>query len=640
MPTFDITDRVIHELGLVAPTATAGVNVPASLRWDCSIGGLPFLYGMSKSYPMRRETAEFRRQRVDTERNPGEQSLDSGYWLRSQASWHYGSGLSSAEPLEVSEQEAQFRYATSGGVDVWTPGQASLLKTTSNVFSSTGTSQYLIGVDTGVLHADGTTVTYITNAGSSSSVTWGGSAQPVTSLTSDGANYYAANSVGIYKGTLPSSAGSKIWDTGSTTVARWIKSRLMAAVGPSLYELTTGGPTLPTALFTHSNSSWTWTDWAEGPAAIYVSGYSGDTSAIYKIAVDTTTTTITLDQPAVVADMPRSELVFSLYAYVGAYLVVGTSKGVRIASIASDGSLNLGPLVVQTSDGSFDAVADGSFVYVTVGTKGEVGNRTQRAGLYRIDLGTNLNNSALQFASAPDLVAADSIAGTCKNVTTAGGLVWFTVTGTGGGVYRQSATDYVPEGWLETGRIRLGTVENKAWRSIRLLQDPDSTGSIAAFGSVVDSAAPSTWTPILSLAAGEYDQTGSLTSAAPVGTPSLYVAFELIRTATTSTPVFIGYQVKAMPAPKRSQLVAPVLMCFDRETDRLGARYGVQGLAWERYSRLKELEQAAATVQWRDYTTGETAEAFIEQVSMTRTAPPSREESGAGGLVTVTLRLV
>jgi hypothetical protein len=638
MPSFDITDGINSPVGTNLEAVTSGSStIPDGLAWECEIAGLKFLTYPSDQYPFKRETATFRRDRIDTERNPGEQSLDSGYWLRSQSSWHYGSGLSSAEPLEVSDAEAQFRFKRGGGVDPWTPGQVTLLKDTSQIMASAGSTQYLLGVDTGVLHADGTTVSYVTNAGSSSAVTWGG-ASAVTSLTSDGANYYAANTTGIYKGTLPSGAGSKIWDTGATTLVRWVKSRLFAAVGLSLYELTTGGPTLPTALYTHPATGWTWTDFAEGPAAIYAAGYTGDQSYIYKITVTSSASSVVLSQPVVVADMPRSERVLSLYSYVGTYLVVGTNKGVRVALIQSDGSISLGPLIVQSSDGCQDAVADGSFVYVTMGSNGEAGDRVNRAGLWRIDLGTNLNNSSLDFANCADLVAPSGTAGAAHQVTIAGDLLWFTATTSG--LYRQSATDYVSEGWLETGRIRLGTVETKAWRALRVLGDSQYTGSVEARASASEYTTPSTWTAACTATQVEPDATGSLTPVAAGPLPSIYLSFRLVRASATVSPRFIGYQLKAVPAPRRSELLQVPLLMFDWEMDAKGARYGHDGNAWERFQYLKTLESSSATVNWRDFTTGESAEAYIEQITFTKTTPPTRKVSGHGGIATVLLRLV
>lgn len=639
LPEFDITDDIVALLGVptTAQASTADL-VPDNIRWDCKVGGIPFLFAFNDSTPFRRETADFRRQRIDQERNPGEQSLDSGMWIRSQASWHYGSGLTSAEPLEVSEQEAQFRYQSGGGVNPWTAGVLSLLNSTEQVVSASASTQLALGVNTGVLHAASATLTYVPTSGASATVAWGGTGA-ITSMTSDGANYYVADTTGIYKGLLPTGAGSKIWNTGDTTVIRYVKSRLMATVGKGIYELSaSAGPALPTALDpgTARPAGWTWTDIAEGPVAIYLSGYVGDTSTIERISVDTTTTTVTLDQPTVVADMPRSELVFSLYSYVGGVLIVGTSKGARVASISSTGTLALGPLVVQCSDGCRDAVADGQYVYVTAGSKGNAGNRVERAGLFRIDLGTNLNNDPLQFATAADLVAPASASGACHQVTTAGGKLWFTVSDFG--LVRQTST-FVSEGWLETGRIRLGTVENKAWRDLRLLGGT-TAGSSAAYASLTGTTAPSTWNPIISVDQTNTDQVGSLSGLTTTVQPNLYVAFKLSASDTSVSPFLIGYQVRAIPAPRRTQLLQIPLLCFDFEVDRQGARFGKPGNSFARFSALKTLETSSATVQWQDYTTGEAAEAYVERVTYARTTPPTRQVSGNGGIITLLLRLV
>lgn len=636
---YDITDPVVTSLGLAYESNTATAAVPADMRWDCSIGGLPFLLANSDQFPYRRETGEFRRQRIDNERDPGEQSLDSGYWLRSQSSWHYGSGLTTAEPLESAGDETRFRYARSGGVDPWTPGELSLLNDTAQVYASAGSSQYLLGVDTGVLHADATTVSYHPTSGASATVTWGGSASAITSMTSDGTNYYVANAVGIYKGTLPSGSGSKVYDTGDVTLVRWVKSRLMATVGKAVYELTASGPTLPSALDSGTTrpSGWTWTDMAEGPTSIYLSGYAGDTSTIERITVSISSGVVTLEPPTVVADMPRGEQVLSLYAYVGSYLIVGTNKGCRVAAINGDGSLALGPLLFEISDGCKDAVALGSYAYVTVGSKGDAGDRVQRSGLWRINLGQNLDNNALRFATAADLVAPAGTSGQATQVTTAGGKLWFTVNGAG--IYRQQDT-FVTEGWLESGRIRLGTMEPKAWRDMRLIMSTQTAGSATGYASVTGVNAPSNWDAVITVTNLAPDQYGSLNYPAPLAQSTLFAAVKLKADSSASSPVLLGYQLRAIPAPKRTELVQVPILLYDYETDRTNVRYGSKGGAWARYQLLKQLENTAGTVTWLDYTTGERAEAYVERVVLVRATPPSRSFTGAGGVCQVLLRLV
>lgn len=638
MPYYDITEETLSELGLTL-TGSSGALVPTSIRWDVEIGGLPFLLAISDQAPMRRETSEFRRQRIDNERNPGEQSLDSGYWIRSQSTWHYGAGLSSAEPLEINDQEARFRYTTSGGVNVWNPGELSLLNSTASALSASATTQHLLGVNTGVLHAANATLTYVPSSGSASAVSWGGTGT-ITSITTDGANYYVADATGIYKGSLPTGTGSKIWNTGDTTLIRWVKSRLMATVGKAVYELTGTGPSLPTALDpgTARPTGWTWTDISEGPSAIYLSGYVGDTSTIERVTIATTTTTVTLDVPTIVADMPRTELVYSLYSYIGSYLIVGTSKGVRVASIESNGSLTLGPLLVETSDGVRDSVAVDSYVYCTVGTKGEVGDRVQRAGLYRIDLGRTINNAVLQFATAPDLVAPSGVTGAASQVTIAGGKLWMAVSGNG--VYKQT-DNFVAEGWLETGRIRLGTIEPKSWVDVRLIGSTLMSGDATMFASTTDSGSPSSWAPTALVTSSIPDAVSTLGAVAATPQPDIYLAVRLRpNDAKTATSLIKGYQVRAIPSPSRTELISVPVMCFDFEVDRQGVRYGTKNGAYARYKLLKALEQASALIQFRDFTTGELVSAYVERVSYSRTNPPTRQVSGNGGVITILLRLV
>ena len=294
MVDIDITSDIVEDLSFGSTTTGVGqVNAPDSTNWDVAIGDLKFLLGTSQQNPYVRETADFRRQRIDTQRNFGEQSLDSGYWVRAQASFHYGSGISTAEPLESNDNESQFRYKEGGGVNPWTAGELTLLNETASVHASSATKMTLLGIETGVLFAEDSTLTYINNAGSDSAVTYGGSGT-ILSMTDTGQYYLVSNAAGIFRGDLPSGTGTKIYDnnpaSATTTVIRYVKGRVMYADGIDIHEITDLTPssaTLPTALFTHPNSAWEWTDFADGPTSIYASGYSLENSAIYRIGITT-----------------------------------------------------------------------------------------------------------------------------------------------------------------------------------------------------------------------------------------------------------------------------------------------------------------------------------------------------------------
>jgi len=645
---FDITDPVVNDLGPgITGVNQNDSNAPERMRWDCSIGGLNFLFAINDQFPMQRETSQFRRERVDTERNPGEQSLDSGLWIRSQASWHYGAGLSSAEPIEAATEEASLRYFLSGGVDPWTPGELKLLNSASPYFSASATSMQVQGIETGVLFSHLDKLHYIQNNGTSASVNWGGSGT-INSFTDTGEVYLVTDSAGIWKGALPSSAGAKIYNKHYSTVnynlIRWVKSRAFYAENQGIWEITNISPnsaTIGNPFFAHPNPGWRWTDFADGPTSIYASGYSLENSAIYRLTVATTNTTVTLGQPTVVAEMPRGEDILSMYSYVGSFLVIGTTLGVRVANINDDGSLTVGPLIVDVAPVD-DAVAFGSYLYITVRDKGEAGNRVKCPGLYRINLGQTLSGNPLDFAHAPDLVLPfGDYNGNCTSITVAGGKIWFAVTGTlNSGVYRQTA-EFVPEGWLETGRIRLGTVEPKAWRDLRILAAPNITGSVQGYASITGVGAPATWQQVIAANIDNPDNVGSLTAVAPLPSASLFAAFRLITDSICGCSAkMVGYQVRAVPSPRRTELIQVPVMLFDNETDRQGARYGKRNNAYARYRAVKSMEQRGATVIFRDFTTGEATEVYIERVEYIRTTPPTRQKGANGGVMRVLLRAV
>src|SRR5690606_16797600 len=79
-------------------------------------------------------------------------------------------------------------------------------------------------------------------------------------------------------------------------------------------------------------------------------------------------------------------------------------------------------------------------------------------------------------------------------------------------------------------------------------------------------------------------------------------------------PRLIGYQVRALPNPKRQRLIRVPLLIQDTERLRLGIVRGHEGSAWERLQRLEELEADQLLTQFRDFRTGESGIAVIDSV--------------------------
>jgi len=120
----NITEKIPVTIG--NPTNNqlyAGTGV----AYDISIGGQPFFLLNDDNNPYRRVTAQYRKNQVDMSREPGEQTL-TGWWLRSQSSFHLGQGITFYEPTQ--DESLRFQYTYSKGCDVWTKGQVTLLPTT------------------------------------------------------------------------------------------------------------------------------------------------------------------------------------------------------------------------------------------------------------------------------------------------------------------------------------------------------------------------------------------------------------------------------------------------------------------------------------------------------------------------------
>ena len=106
-----------------------------SESYDVAIGGLPFILATNDERPYVRQTAPFKKDQFDNGAEPGEQSL-TGWWIRSQSSFHGGEGIRFYDPS--AGETVNHRFTDSKNVDVWTKGQVTLLKDTENTHVTTG----------------------------------------------------------------------------------------------------------------------------------------------------------------------------------------------------------------------------------------------------------------------------------------------------------------------------------------------------------------------------------------------------------------------------------------------------------------------------------------------------------------------
>jgi hypothetical protein len=653
----DITEGLPLNVG---NPGTSGFWTNRAEDYDVAFGGIPFFMAPTDQNPYQRETAPYRKEQFDNSREPGEQSL-TGWWIRSQSSFHGGAGIKFYDPS--AGESIGYRYFDSQGVNPWVKGQVTLLKDTTNVHATTGAvtgtdhqhpNQHVRSIQwsstNGVLvhdefhvdkiAADGTVTAFVEYTS--------GTDEKVYAICDDGVFAYwvtnkvagGANKLHMYKKALTDNTTTipspVITATGVVIVyaaMEFVKDRIILCVNNSVYELSTASTTLPSAIYTNPNTNYHYTSVAASGPAIYTAGHSGIYSTIQKYTLGTNGAMPVLTQAVVAAEFPPGEIVEKVYYYLG-YMLIGTSKGLRVANVNDqDGSLEYGPLLFESTQPVYDVACADRFAWATTG----VGSN---AGLTRVDLSQLIEGEPLRFAYANDIIGVQtgtrfttgvSFIGTTNRLAFASAHQT-----TNGAVYLESASTLTTSGYLQTGAIRYGTLEPKNFKLIRArgeftngamdIQTVEENGDI----NNVISYNVSVGTPEAATTQPEESQ------------EFLSYRFTLSRSAsdTSKGPVFKGFQAKALPATKRQRLIQFPVWCFDVEKDRYNVTTGYEGRAWERIQLLETIEAEGDIVNVQDFTTGERVQAIIEQVQFSRKTPPSGNFSGFGGLLTVTVRTV
>jgi hypothetical protein len=131
-PVANIGRAIAVDIGILSSSSTWQNSGNA---YDVAIGGQPFFYAIGDERPYIRQTAPYRKEQFDNNQEPGEQSL-TGWWLRSQSSFHSGTGIKFYDPS--AGEVVAHRFTDSQNVDVWTKGQVTLLKDVENTHITTG----------------------------------------------------------------------------------------------------------------------------------------------------------------------------------------------------------------------------------------------------------------------------------------------------------------------------------------------------------------------------------------------------------------------------------------------------------------------------------------------------------------------
>jgi hypothetical protein len=649
----DVTEDLPYSLS--NPISSVSYS-PTGEDYDVSFGVYPFFLGTTDEFPYRRQTAPYRKQQIDQSNEPGEQSL-SNWWLRSQSSFHKGSGIRFYDP--TAGETVPYRFTDSRGVDVWTKGRVTLLKDVAPVHFTTGqirangrVNQYArsirYGTTDAVLVVDEYDVDKVTDAGEVHFIDYAsGTDDPVFAICDDGVNAYwvtndtASGKLEVNKKALTltsADANTVMFNQPGITISNaaieFVKERIVMCANNSIYEFSTSATALPSPIYTHPGGSYTFTSITASGPAIYVSGYSGIHSSIFKFTLATNGTMPTLTSAQVAAEMPSGEVIHKIFYYLG-YMMIGTNKGVRAAIVSDqDGSINYGPLIVETTQPVYDFAARDKFIWctATVGTS---------PGTIRINLGEEIE--PLRFAYANDIYESNVTNGAVATGTAFIGetsrLMFCTnaisaSSADRGSNYFESATNYISTGYLQTGFIRYATIEDKVFKTLHVNME-NANGALTVQSISKDG---NEYT-IANFGAGDLIEPFAV--AYPQGTQE-YVSFKFNFTPKTSTvtPIFSAYQLKALPAIARQRLIQYPVLCFDTETDKFGNQIGYEGYAFYRINQVETLESAGDTIRVQDFRNGETYLGVIEEINFLNRTPPSSRFSGFGGMLLVTVRTV
>ena len=658
----DITEAIPYVLS--NPVGT--VNYSASAEsYDISINDMAFFLNIGDEFPYGRQTAQYRKQQIDQSNEPGEQSI-TGWWVRAQSSFHNGSGIKFYDPS--AGETVSYRFADSKGVNVWEKGKVTLLKNvtaghvmTGPLASNGSVQQHMRSIKwstfTGALVHDEYDVDKIKVTDPSNPVHFidynAGTDSPVYAICDDGVTaYWITNTTTkktVYKKPLTGDSSNtadvvKMFDeagTISNATMEYVKDRIILCADNKVYEFATNAAAMPTAVYTQPTATHVYTSVTASGPAIYIAGYNGIQSTIQKFTLLTSGVTAgsmpSLSSAAVAAELPVGEIVHKIYYYLG-YMMIGTNRGIRAASVSDqDGSISYGPLIVETSQPCYDFAARDKYVWCATSVNGE-------PGLIRIDLGDEIET--LRFAYANDIYYA----GVTGHVTTAccfDGNTDSTATSrmmfatayasaSNGAVYVEDASTLVSSGYITTGKIRYGTLENKVFKNLKARIDTTNGGlNIKSIDSTGTEFSVGTFS--------EGDFTPEVSIPYPVGAQE-YLSFKFtITRSTTNTangPIFSGYQLKALPAVSRQRLITYPLVCYDRETDSFGNQVGHEGAAYDKLIQLEQIENLGDTIRIEDFRTGESYLGLIEQLQFVNRTPSDKRFSGFGGVLVATIRTI
>ena len=541
---------------------------------------------------LTRTTIDPIRQGFDTQGQPGEQSLNqAGVWKRSRNDWELGAGQREADSPESGLR--QFHEST--GINPWVKNELTLLPVTERELVSSGTNLYMTVANNGTNEylyvCETNDVKHSINYGEdwiawTEAVT--GPANPCKGIASDGRYAYVAADGKVWRidgatvgGAVLNGGSNQYWTLASVDGVWVANGYLIASKEDRLTVLSLGSEVSTNADIASDsfNQVDEWKSVIGTPVGIYAAGNLGDQGRIYYIGINDSTSA--LNVPVIAAELPLGEKV-NVIAEYGGLVIIGTSKGIRLAQITGQGYLTYGPRITIPG-GTSVLEPQGEFVWFGWTDYDSPFDATDRSGLGRLSLKELTAQLVPAYASDLMTTVAANESGAVQGVvtsthqTTGAEIRLFSVSGDG--VWQETAT-YETTGSINEGRFRWGITELKTAVSVDLRHGALLADQSVAITLTDDAGSTDTITS---------DTDGDTTPNIQVveGVKGEYISPSLTLTGPgATTPTLYRWTTRAIPMPFVAEVIQlPIILTTYTEHNNRDVYQDI----YDEYTYIREL---------------------------------------------------